>query len=87
MWRRLLIRIGRFRRHSVRRQRGSIDLFEFEMRMPDEFSLKPLAAHPLIAKLHTDFVDVSVDMLHSPFAEPNPLPAILHRADMLVHGL
>src|SRR6188768_1521670 len=57
------------------------------MGMPNEFSLEPLAAHPLIAKLHTNLVDVSLDMLHSPFAEPNPLPTILHRTDMLVHRL
>ena len=82
-----MIRIGRFRRHAVRRQRSRVDFLELEMRMPDEFSLEPLAAHPLIAKLHTDLVNVPFDMFHSPFAEPNPLPSIFHRSDMLVHGL
>lgn len=57
------------------------------MRMPDEFSFKPLTARPLIAKLHTDLVDVPLNMLHSPFAQPNPLAAILHRTDVRVHGL
>lgn len=56
------------------------------MRMPNELSLEPLAAGPLIAKLYTNLVDISLDMLHSPFAKPNPLPAILHCTDMLVHG-
>lgn len=56
------------------------------MRMPDEFSFKPLTARPLIAKLHTDLVDISLDILYSPLAEPNPLPSILHCTNMLVHG-
>src|SRR5512139_2992600 len=57
------------------------------MRMPDEFSLEPLAADSLISQLHPDLIDVALDMLHSPFAEPNSLPPILHGTNMLVHGL
>lgn len=57
------------------------------MGMPNEFSFEPLPASPLITKLHTDLINISLNMLHSPFTEPNPLPAILHHTDMLVHGL
>lgn len=57
------------------------------MGMPNEFSLEPLATHPLIAKLYTDLVDIPLDMLHSPFTESNPLPTILHHTNMLVHSL
>jgi hypothetical protein len=57
------------------------------MGMPNEFSLEPVATHPLIAKLYTDLVDIPLDMLHSPFTESNPLPTILHHTNMLVHSL
>lgn len=82
-----LFRIRVFGRDAIRRQRCRIHLLQLEMCVPDEFPLKPLAAYTLIPQLHADFIHIALDRLHTPLPKPHPLPALLHRAHMLIHRI
>lgn len=57
------------------------------MGMPNELPLEPLPPDPLVTKLDTNFKNISLDVLHPPFSQTDPLPACFHCADMIIHGL
>jgi len=57
------------------------------MSMPNKFPLKPLPFFSLVPQLDSNLIEIAVGLLHAPFSESNAAPPLLHRTNVLGHGL
>jgi len=77
------ILLRRFRCDSIGSEGGGIDLLQPKIGMPDELPLEPLTGCSLVPQLNTDFVQIPLDLLHPPLAQPRDPIAFAHGTHVL----